>query len=183
TTITLISLTPRSSSLLFLCPTLADAEASVWRRMGSLISDKGQVVDWELGAAGRGDQSAGVKEQSELDSPLESELNLKNKAPNYNLASNNNSPVAAALLADSVRGPLASATQSWPSDAMEQACRKDRPKLNSTPTRGDRAKQKSAQQEAKQRQRAEIYALNKVMTELEQQQFEAFCKQMQSQGE
>lgn len=29
----------------------------------------------------------------------------------------------------------------------------------------------------------QIYALNKVMTELEQQQFEAFCKQMQSQGE
>lgn len=30
---------------------------------------------------------------------------------------------------------------------------------------------------------SQIYALNKVMTELEQQQFEAFCKQMQSQGE
>jgi hypothetical protein len=29
----------------------------------------------------------------------------------------------------------------------------------------------------------QIYALNKVMTELEQQQFEAFCKQMQGQGE
>lgn len=29
----------------------------------------------------------------------------------------------------------------------------------------------------------QIYALNKVMTELEQQQFETFCKQMQSQGE
>lgn len=29
----------------------------------------------------------------------------------------------------------------------------------------------------------QIYALNKVMTELEQQQFEAFCKQMQSQSE
>uniref|UniRef100_A0A4W5Q2B8 Small vasohibin-binding protein n=2 Tax=Hucho hucho TaxID=62062 RepID=A0A4W5Q2B8_9TELE len=66
---------------------------------------------------------------------------------------------------------------------MEPTCRKDKSKLNSTPTRGDRAKQKSAQQELKQRQRAEIYALNKVMTELEQQQFEAFCKQMQSQGE
>lgn len=66
---------------------------------------------------------------------------------------------------------------------MEPACRKDKPKLNSTPTRGDRAKQKSVQQELKQRQRAEIYALNKVMTELEQQQFETFCKQMQSQGE
>ncbi|KAL6111439.1 small vasohibin-binding protein isoform 2-T2 [Spinachia spinachia] len=66
---------------------------------------------------------------------------------------------------------------------MEPACRKDKPKLNSTPTRGDRARHKSAQQEHKQRQRAEIYALNKVMTELEQQQFEAFCKQMQAQGE
>ncbi|TNN78562.1 Small vasohibin-binding protein [Liparis tanakae] len=58
---------------------------------------------------------------------------------------------------------------------MEPACRKDKQKLNSTPTRGDRARQKSAQQEHKQRQRAEIYALNKVMTELEQQQFESFC--------
>lgn len=29
----------------------------------------------------------------------------------------------------------------------------------------------------------QIYALNKVMTELEQQQFEAFCKQMQAQPE
>uniref|UniRef100_A0A3P8TE22 Small vasohibin-binding protein n=1 Tax=Amphiprion percula TaxID=161767 RepID=A0A3P8TE22_AMPPE len=47
---------------------------------------------------------------------------------------------------------------------MEPACRKDKPKLNSTPTRGDRAKQKSAQQELKQRQRAEIYALNKTST-------------------
>ncbi|XP_032304599.1 small vasohibin-binding protein [Coturnix japonica] len=33
--------------------------------------------------------------------------------------------------------------------------------------------------ELKQRQRAEIYALNRVMTELEQRQFDAFCKQMQ----
>nr|XP_055039468.1 small vasohibin-binding protein isoform X2 [Misgurnus anguillicaudatus] len=65
---------------------------------------------------------------------------------------------------------------------MEPACRKDKQKQQ-TPTRGDRSKQKSAQQELKQRQRAEIYALNKVMTELEQQQFEAFCKQMQSQAE
>lgn len=39
---------------------------------------------------------------------------------------------------------------------MEPACRKDKPKLNSTPTRGDRTKQKSAQQELKQRQRAEV---------------------------
>lgn len=43
---------------------------------------------------------------------------------------------------------------------MEPACRKDKPKLNSTPTRGDRAKQKSAQQELKQRQRAEVTFLN-----------------------
>uniref|UniRef100_A0A7M4FCC8 Small vasohibin-binding protein n=1 Tax=Crocodylus porosus TaxID=8502 RepID=A0A7M4FCC8_CROPO len=28
-----------------------------------------------------------------------------------------------------------------------------------------------------------IYALNRVMTELEQQQFDAFCKQMQASGE
>ncbi|KAK6477427.1 small vasohibin-binding protein [Huso huso] len=59
---------------------------------------------------------------------------------------------------------------------MEPACRKDKQKQKETPNRGDngKAKQKSAQQELKQRQRAEIYALNKVMTELEQQQFEAF---------
>ncbi|XP_039940613.1 small vasohibin-binding protein isoform X2 [Hirundo rustica] len=30
---------------------------------------------------------------------------------------------------------------------------------------------------------AEIYALNRVMTELEQQQFDSFCKQMQGSGE
>ncbi|KAM8927960.1 small vasohibin-binding protein [Pelodytes ibericus] len=47
-------------------------------------------------------------------------------------------------------------------------------------SRLEKAKQKTAQQELKQRQRAEIYALNKLMTELEQQQFEAFCKQMTS---
>ncbi|XP_069466936.1 small vasohibin-binding protein [Ambystoma mexicanum] len=47
----------------------------------------------------------------------------------------------------------------------------------------EKAKQRAAQHELKQRQRAEIYALNRVMTELEQQQFEAFCKQMQSSGE
>ncbi|KAK7915539.1 hypothetical protein WMY93_011300 [Mugilogobius chulae] len=39
--------------------------------------------------------------------------------------------------------------------AMEPACRKDKPKLNTTPTRGDRARHKSAQHELKQRQRAE----------------------------
>ncbi|XP_048374512.1 small vasohibin-binding protein isoform X2 [Sphaerodactylus townsendi] len=50
-------------------------------------------------------------------------------------------------------------------------------------SRGEKAKQRAAQQELKQRQRAEIYALNRVMTELEQQQFDAFCKQMQASGE
>lgn len=44
----------------------------------------------------------------------------------------------------------------WTPVAMESACRKDKPKLNSTPTRGDRSRQKSAQQELKQRQRAEV---------------------------
>ncbi|KAJ8360566.1 hypothetical protein SKAU_G00170910 [Synaphobranchus kaupii] len=36
---------------------------------------------------------------------------------------------------------------------------------------------------ARRRTSIVIYALNKVMTELEQQQFEAFCKQMQPQAE
>ncbi|XP_060115289.1 small vasohibin-binding protein [Heteronotia binoei] len=58
------------------------------------------------------------------------------------------------------------------------------PKAKEQPgSRGEKAKQRAAQQELKQRQRAEIYALNRVMTELEQQQFEAFCKQMQATGE
>ncbi|KAK2821638.1 hypothetical protein Q7C36_020981 [Tachysurus vachellii] len=69
------------------------------------------------------------------------------------------------------------------SEIMDAGSRKDRTKQKETSVRGDRVKQKSAQQELKQRQRAEIYALNKVMTELEQQQFETFCKQMQSQPE
>uniref|UniRef100_A0A8D0DZM8 Small vasohibin-binding protein n=1 Tax=Salvator merianae TaxID=96440 RepID=A0A8D0DZM8_SALMN len=47
----------------------------------------------------------------------------------------------------------------------------------------EKAKQRAAQQELKQRQRAEIYALNRVMTELEQQQFDGFCKQMQASGD
>ncbi|XP_063001302.1 small vasohibin-binding protein [Elgaria multicarinata webbii] len=50
-------------------------------------------------------------------------------------------------------------------------------------SRLEKAKQRAAQQELKQRQRAEIYALNRVMTELEQQQFDAFCKQMQASNE
>ncbi|KAM3923205.1 small vasohibin-binding protein [Leptodactylus fuscus] len=63
---------------------------------------------------------------------------------------------------------------------MEPAGRRDKSKPRDSVSRLEKAKQKSAQQELKQRQRAEIYALNKVMTELEQQQFEAFCKQMQT---
>ncbi|XP_042199601.1 small vasohibin-binding protein [Callorhinchus milii] len=66
---------------------------------------------------------------------------------------------------------------------MEPAYRRDKMKPKDPAQRGDKTKQKSALQELKQRQRAEIYALNKVMTELEQQQFEAFCKQMQSEGD
>ncbi|XP_073457553.1 small vasohibin-binding protein [Aquarana catesbeiana] len=65
---------------------------------------------------------------------------------------------------------------------MEPAGRKEKSKPKESVSRLEKAKQKSAQQELKQRQRAEIYALNKVMTELEQQQFEAFCKQMQASG-
>ncbi|KAG8569588.1 hypothetical protein GDO81_014469 [Engystomops pustulosus] len=65
---------------------------------------------------------------------------------------------------------------------MEPAGRRDKSKARDSVTRLEKAKQRSAQQELKQRQRAEIYALNKVMTELEQQQFEAFCKQMQTSG-
>uniref|UniRef100_A0A674KHW2 Small vasohibin-binding protein n=2 Tax=Emydidae TaxID=8476 RepID=A0A674KHW2_9SAUR len=61
--------------------------------------------------------------------------------------------------------------------------RKEKPKPKEPISRLEKAKQKSAQQELKQRQRAEIYALNRVMTELEQQQFDAFCKQMQASGE
>ncbi|XP_041878147.1 small vasohibin-binding protein isoform X1 [Corvus kubaryi] len=61
--------------------------------------------------------------------------------------------------------------------------RKERPKPREPAARLEKAKQRSAQQELKQRQRAEIYALNRVMTELEQQQFDSFCKQMQESGE
>ncbi|NWI14780.1 SVBP protein, partial [Crypturellus soui] len=85
--------------------------------------------------------------------------------------------------------------------------RKEKPKGKEAAARLEKAKQKSAQQELKQRQRAEvrgrrrargerhllplprlllpaqIYALNRVMTELEQQQFDSFCKQMQASGE
>lgn len=57
------------------------------------------------------------------------------------------------------------------------------PKGREPAARLEKAKQRAAQQELKQRQRAEIYALNRVMTELEQRQFDAFCKQMQAGGE
>ncbi|XP_050787254.1 small vasohibin-binding protein [Gopherus flavomarginatus] len=63
------------------------------------------------------------------------------------------------------------------------AGRKEKPRPKEPVSRLEKAKQRSAQQELKQRQRAEIYALNRVMTELEQQQFDAFCKQMQASGE
>ncbi|XP_053546176.1 small vasohibin-binding protein [Bombina bombina] len=63
---------------------------------------------------------------------------------------------------------------------MEPTGRKDRLRPRETVSRQEKAKHRAAQQELKQRQRAEIYALNRVMTELEQQQFEAFCKQMQA---
>lgn len=67
--------------------------------------------------------------------------------------------------------------------AMDPPARKEKPKVKEPVSRVEKAKQKSAQQELKQRQRAEIYALNRVMTELEQQQFDEFCKQMQPPGE
>ena len=62
---------------------------------------------------------------------------------------------------------------------MDPPARKEKPKVKEPVSRIEKAKKKSAQQELKQRQRAEIYALNRVMTELEQQQFDEFCKQMQ----
>lgn len=66
---------------------------------------------------------------------------------------------------------------------MDPPARKEKSKVKEPVSRVEKAKQKSAQQELKQRQRAEIYALNRVMTELEQQQFDEFCKQMQPPGE
>ncbi|EDL90136.1 rCG50373, isoform CRA_a [Rattus norvegicus] len=87
---------------------------------------------------------------------------------------------------------------------MDPPARKEKSKVKEPAFRVEKAKQKSAQQELKQRQRAEhcrdpktcrpkvslpvsetldIYALNRVMTELEQQQFDEFCKQMQPPGE
>ncbi|CAH6790781.1 small vasohibin-binding protein [Phodopus roborovskii] len=73
--------------------------------------------------------------------------------------------------------------ESFRSQAMDPPARKEKSKVKEPAFRVEKAKQKSAQQELKQRQRAEIYALNRVMTELEQQQFDEFCKQMQPPGE
>ncbi|KAM7339359.1 hypothetical protein ACRRTK_002843 [Alexandromys fortis] len=69
------------------------------------------------------------------------------------------------------------------SQAMDPPAQKEKSKVKEPAFSVEKAKQKSAQKELKQRQRAEIYALNRVMTELEQQQFEEFCKQMQPPGE
>ncbi|KAG8431804.1 hypothetical protein GDO86_019854 [Hymenochirus boettgeri] len=63
---------------------------------------------------------------------------------------------------------------------MEPVGRRERLRGKDPASRLEKAKQKAAQQELKQRQRAEIYALNKEMTELEQRQFESFCKEMQT---
>ncbi|XP_028742336.1 small vasohibin-binding protein isoform X1 [Peromyscus leucopus] len=73
--------------------------------------------------------------------------------------------------------------EAFRSQAMDPPGRKEKSKVKEPAFRVEKAKQKSAQQELKQRQRAEIYALNRVMTELEQQQFDEFCKQMQPPGE
>ncbi|CAM9798233.1 unnamed protein product [Bubo scandiacus] len=77
-------------------------------------------------------------------------------------------------------GDTTTPPQPW---SQARGGRKERPKPREPAARLEKAKQKSAQQELKQRQRAEIYALNRVMTELEQQQFDSFCKQMQASGE
>ncbi|EDL30466.1 small vasohibin-binding protein isoform a [Mus musculus] len=73
--------------------------------------------------------------------------------------------------------------EAFRSQTMDPPARKEKSKVKEPAFRVEKAKQKSAQQELKQRQRAEIYALNRVMTELEQQQFDEFCKQMQPPGE
>ncbi|XP_005083914.1 small vasohibin-binding protein isoform X1 [Mesocricetus auratus] len=73
--------------------------------------------------------------------------------------------------------------EAFRSQVMDPPARKEKSKVKEPAFRVEKAKQKSAQQELKQRQRAEIYALNRVMTELEQQQFDEFCKQMQPPGE
>ncbi|XP_052571050.1 small vasohibin-binding protein-like [Peromyscus californicus insignis] len=66
---------------------------------------------------------------------------------------------------------------------MDPPDRKEKSKVKEPVFRVEKAKQKSAQQELKQRRRAEIYALSRVLLELEQPQFDEFCKQMQPPGE
>ncbi|XP_053080960.1 small vasohibin-binding protein-like [Acinonyx jubatus] len=66
---------------------------------------------------------------------------------------------------------------------MDPPMCKENSKVKQPVSKVEKAKQKSAQQELKQRQRAEIYDLNRVMTEPEQQEFNEFCKQMQPSGE
>ncbi|XP_040332394.1 small vasohibin-binding protein-like [Prionailurus viverrinus] len=66
---------------------------------------------------------------------------------------------------------------------MDPPMRKENSKVKQPVSKVEKAKQKSAQQELKQRQKAEIYDLNRVMTEPEQQEFNEFCKQMQPSGE
>ncbi|VFV19805.1 coiled-coil domain-containing [Lynx pardinus] len=66
---------------------------------------------------------------------------------------------------------------------MDPLMRKENSKVKQPVSKVEKAKQKSAQQELKQRQKAEIYDLNRVMTEPEQQEFNEFCKQMQASGE
>ncbi|XP_078467595.1 small vasohibin-binding protein isoform X1 [Lampetra fluviatilis] len=67
--------------------------------------------------------------------------------------------------------------------SLDSATKRDKPRTpKEAGNKLDKNKQqKTALQETKARQRAEIYALNKVMTELEQQQFEEFCRQMHEQ--
>lgn len=92
------------------------------------------------------------------------------------------SPYAWRYSSVSIVPPVAGRGPAGP--AMEPSGgRKERPKGREPAARLEKAKQRAAQQELKQRQRAEIYALNRVMTELEQRQFDAFCKQMQAGGE
>ncbi|XP_053433214.1 small vasohibin-binding protein isoform X2 [Nycticebus coucang] len=83
------------------------------------------------------------------------------------------------LVCDEAEAPKFRDLSNLRRQAMDPPARKEKPKVKEPVSRVEKAKQKSAQQELKQRQRAEIYALNRVMTELEQQQFDEFCKQMQ----
>jgi hypothetical protein len=62
---------------------------------------------------------------------------------------------------------------------MDSLACKEKSKVKEPVSRVEKTKQKSTQQ----RQSPEIYVLNRVMTELEQQQFDEFYKQMQPLGE